>query len=398
MKIKKYEAVDMEDALRLIKNDLGSDAVILSTRNIKKGGLKFGLFSRQLVEVTAAVDEKVSNNLSFKRVNRFNQFSDSNLILDPLYRELGEMKDMLNSISESKNGCGFPVECQKIKEELNYFNKMICPVLEKKGIYSQNIKELYKEIILNGINERLALELIDKTNKMCPKSKLENKKYLESCLAKIMMDMLKVSGSIKLEENNRKIVVLVGPTGVGKTTTIAKIASIYSMLKKKKVVLATVDTYRVGAIEQLKMYAKIIKIPVDIISSMKNFKDFVNRYKDKDLILIDTVGRGYQDSAHLNELKSLFNNGISLETHLALSITTKDNDLSNIINKFSAIPIDRLLFTKLDESTNFGSIFNHSINANIPISYLTTGQKIPEDIEVAVPERIVDLILNLSKN
>lgn len=398
MKIKRYEAVNMQDAVRLIKDDLGPDAVILSTKNIKKDRFGFGLFSRQWIEVTAAIDEKTTNSLRQRKANVLHGLSRRDLELDPLKRDLEEMKDILHSLSIKRDGCASVMECQRVKEEFNHFSRTVCSLLQQKDIYSQSLMGLYKKLIFNGIDEKLAAELIAEVNRICPKSKLEDNDYLTASLAKIMMEMVRVSGSLKLEKGGQSIVVLVGPTGVGKTTTIAKMASLYSMLKKKRVGLVTIDTYRIGAIEQLKTYAKIIGIDVDVILNIKDFGNYINRNQDKDLILVDTVGRSHLDPSQINELKTFFNGEISVETHLALNVTTKDKDLVNIIDKFSEIRIDKLLFTKLDESTTFGSIFNHSVNTKIPLSYLTTGQKVPEDIEIAVPERIVDLILHISRN
>ena len=189
-----------------------------------------------------------------------------------------------------------------------------------------------------------------------------------------------------------------GPTGVGKTTTISKIASDYSMKKRKKVALATLDTYRIGAVEQLKIYAHIIGLPVEVIHDAKHLKELACKSSDKDLILIDTIGGNRIHPSLFEEIKSIGNNGTTVENHLVLNTSTKDGDLSGSIRKYSSVPVNRLIFTKLDESSTYGSIYNQTVHSGIPVSYLTTGQNIPEDIETATPERIVDLILHITKN
>jgi flagellar biosynthesis GTPase FlhF len=206
------------------------------------------------------------------------------------------------------------------------------------------------------------------------------------------------AGPLRIEPGKQKVVAFIGPTGVGKTTTIAKLAAIHAIKMKKQVALITLDNYRIGSIDQLKIYAKIIGIPIEVASTGKEFKECLNRLKDKDLILIDTAGMSQRNEYQFNELRIFFNKVRSVETHLLLSATTKEADLIDILARFKVFRINKLLFTKLDESTSYGNMLNQLIRSKIPVSYFTNGQQVPEDIEIATLEKLVDLITDQEKD
>ena len=217
------------------------------------------------------------------------------------------------------------------------------------------------------------------------------------CLIRVLKEMGITAGPVRIETGKQKVVAFIGPTGVGKTTTIAKLAAIQAIKMKKQVGLITLDNYRIGSIDQLKIYAKIIGIPIEVASTGKEFKECLNRLKDKDLILVDTAGMSQRNEYQFNELRIFFNKVRSVETHLLLSATTKEDDLIDILAKFKVFRINKLLFTKLDESTSYGNKLNQLIRSKIPVSYFTNGQQVPEDIEIATLEKLVDLIINKHK-
>jgi flagellar biosynthesis protein FlhF len=222
--------------------------------------------------------------------------------------------------------------------------------------------------------------------------RIEVKEYAEAYLQELLTRMVKVSGPLLGRDAKRKVAVLIGPTGVGKTTTIAKLAARYALGEKARVALIAMDTFRVAAVEQLKDYGKLLGIPVDVAGSIGDVKEILNKRKDADLILMDTAGRSQRDHIHMAELADLFRQGLALETFLVLSATTKEDDLKDILKKYKWVPLDSLIFTKLDETTTYGNIFNTLVGTGKSLSYLATGQKVPEDIELASPGRVTDLI------
>ena len=187
---------------------------------------------------------------------------------------------------------------------------------------------------------------------------------------------------------------LVGPTGAGKTTTIAKIAADLVYRSQKKVALVSLDTYRIGGIEQLRIYGDIMKIPVEAAQDRKDLEECARRHADKDVILIDTMGRSHKDRAYSGQLSEVFKGLDKVETHLVLSVSSHEKLFSESYQQFSPLGVDRVLFTKLDEGLNYGSMLNFSLRHRLPFSYFTTGQRVPEDIEVAARDRVIRLIFN----
>jgi flagellar biosynthesis protein FlhF len=212
------------------------------------------------------------------------------------------------------------------------------------------------------------------------------------------MKISKVTGGLRVEPGRQRIMALVGPTGVGKTTTVAKLASEQLLKFRQKVGLITIDTFRIAAVEQLKVYAKIMGVPISVVSGRDDLSLAIREFADRDAIFIDTGGRSQRDAVQMSEIYQIFGRDLPIEVYLTLSVTTKDTDQSEITRRFGQIPLAGVIYTKLDESTTFGSIFNHSIRFKTPVAYLTTGQKVPEDIEVATKERLVDLLLNIAGN
>jgi flagellar biosynthesis protein FlhF len=180
---------------------------------------------------------------------------------------------------------------------------------------------------------------------------------------------------------------------VGKTTTIAKLAALYTIGRKAKIALVTIDTFRVGAVEQLKTYSRIMGVPLEVASTPKELEKALAAHTDKDLVLIDTVGRSPKDKETIEGLRSMLDSTFTIETHLCVAATTRERELRGIVESFSALPISRLLFTKLDESSSFGSIVNLQLENKLPLSYFTRGQRVPEDIEPASGKKVAELIL-----
>ena len=219
---------------------------------------------------------------------------------------------------------------------------------------------------------------------------------LRGLLAEALAGLVKCAGSLRMKKNGPRIIAIVGPTGVGKTTTIAKLAAMHALSRNASVAMVTTDNFRVGAIEQLKTYAKIMDLPLEVAATSQELAKVLARHADKDLILIDTAGRSPKDAERLEELKGYLECQPGIETYLCMSATTRARELDEIIATFGVLPITRFLFTKLDESESYGCIVNTHLKHKLPLSYFTTGQKVPEDIEVASARKLAALVVKES--
>ena len=192
---------------------------------------------------------------------------------------------------------------------------------------------------------------------------------------------------------NRKYVNVLGPTGVGKTTTIAKIAARALLEHKKKVGFITTDTYRIAAIEQLRTYANLLQAPVEVVYDKQDFKEAIAKMKDLDVVFIDTAGRNYKESKYVDDVKNLIDFDLDMESYLVLSVTSKEEDMKTIVDKFTSFPIGKFIFTKVDETSSVGPIFNLMKQYGKGVAYYTDGQEVPEDISEATLKKLIDLLL-----
>jgi flagellar biosynthesis protein FlhF len=267
----------------------------------------------------------------------------------------------------------------------------------KNRLTHSHVRELYAvylKMLNQGVEEHVALDLAAGLNRLNP----SGERLTSQAMKAFLIDVFDAFGiaiePIKFNQGHEKVVALVGPTGVGKTTTAAKIAAVARYRQsQKQVALITIDNYRVGGSAQLEKYAEIIGIPFRFAANKKSLMQALNKLKSNDLILVDTPGVSLRNVKQVEELRWMLAKIRHLETHLLLSATTKEEDMIDAIDKFGAVSIDRLIFTKIDESRTYGNVLNQLIKSKIPVSYFTKGQQVPEDIETATQEKIVDLIL-----
>lgn len=351
MIIKKYEAYTMSEALNSIKHEMGPEAVIISKRQVRQKGL-LGFFKPKRLEITAAVDENIKKE-SIKEEKVIDKQSNNNKDIE---KELNEVKDMLQKLMDKKKG----------KKE------------KKIGVKKMLIERDVDEEVINSITSNLKSrdEYKDTT-------RIPDKAIAEEICAL-------VSTGIGREG---RVHALIGPTGVGKTTTIAKLAAINSLHTEKKVGLLTIDTYRIGAVEQLKIYADILRMPFEVVNSVSAIEKSMDNLKDCDMVFVDTTGRSIKNVMQLSELKLYLDRIKPDSIHLVLSMTTKYCDLQNIVNGFSAMNYNSVILTKFDETSTYGSVINIAHNTKVPISYITIGQNVPDDIEAADKQKLLNLVL-----
>ncbi|MEX0818880.1 MAG: AAA family ATPase, partial [Pirellulaceae bacterium] len=225
---------------------------------------------------------------------------------------------------------------------------------------------------------------------------LNDRLLVKSRLARLLEEELRCCGPTRVTRGTRRIVALVGPTGVGKTTTIAKLAANFHLREKHRVGLITVDTYRIAAVEQLRTYADIIDLPMEVVSTPREMRTAIARLSDLDLILMDTAGRSPQDDLRIQELKALLNEAHADEVHVVLSSVASPASMKQAAERFLEVGATSLLLTKLDESTGLGSILPVLRSSKLPVSYLTNGQNVPEDIASADRGKLARNILGVS--
>lgn len=395
MIIKKYVVSTMNEAMMKINEEMGKDAIIISQRKVKKGGF-LGLFSKKLIEVTATAsskEENEENNKEFKDIKNSikelnNNLNNKNVFHDEFYKSLrkatnsnleAKNEENVKPISEPELELDEDIEKHKLLKEMKEMKKMLKNISNDGKIKEES---LIKKLIEKDINENLAKNISKKVENI--EENIEVKEKLKI----VMENMIKVSN-----DNIGKITALIGPTGVGKTTTIAKLAGRISLVDKKKVGLITIDTYRIGAVEQLKTYADIMNIPFRVVFSLKEMEKAVLDLKDCDVILIDTTGRSSKKVMQISELRAFINKVSPDNIHLVVSSTTKNRDIETIINGYKVLEYDDVIMTKLDETTTYGSILNISDISEKPISFITIGQDVPDDIKEATKDELIELIL-----
>jgi len=264
-------------------------------------------------------------------------------------------------------------------------------------LFASTLMPSYQRLLASGMDETLARHLIEKAQNSLEPDKLSDASSVQEHVARLVLKSTPASGPLGAPAGEPIVAAFVGPTGVGKTTTIAKLAAHYALGEKRQVALVTLDTYRIAAVEQLRLFAKIIGLSVDIVLTADELAQALVRHHDKEIVLIDTAGRSQRDVLQMAELTSFFTDNQRVEVHLVLSATASLANLSDTVARFKPLGLTSLLFTKLDESTAFGPLLSTALHTQLPMSYFTTGQRVPEDIEVATPERVVDLILNVSQ-
>lgn len=381
MIIKKYLAKNMNEALIKIRSELGKDAIIISQRKVRAAGVK-GYFSPKIIEITAAIENSKTPAKSERRkyTKSSNDFNES---LEDFKKLIQKGQDGL----KAKN-----IEQQVHKPENKQENK-----LEKSELDSEakEIKNLLSKVIKNTEKEE---DLILKKLKDIDIDEVFFEEIREQCsddVKNFEEDFNKVlSKDIHIWDGdlNGKV-VLVGPTGVGKTTTIAKLAGRLSLIDKKKVGLITIDTYRIGAVEQLKTYAEIMGIPFRVVITLKEMEQAIKDLEDCDVVLIDTTGRSSKNYMQISELRAYVNKVNADHTALVVSSTTKNRDLDVIIKGYSEIGYDKIIITKLDETRAYGSIYNICKKSNSKIAYITTGQNVPDDIKRPKIEELKKIVL-----
>lgn len=439
MIVKKFQAPTEMEAVIKAREELGSTAVVLNIKSIKQRGLA-RLFKKDAVEVTAALEEKdivdginknkpvFDNNAASgqeakpeRMINQsmvsggtsstINLIADDNTAvssasaieqkLDSLHNLLQNQgnlnSDMSSSGSQGKTvaASAYTKRMSDIKEDISGAAGENKQVKERENANYKFLQLIYKKLIDNEVDSRFADEIIGEIE-----NSLKKESNLDSILAAVYQKIILKLGKPKTIEigDKAKVIFFIGPTGVGKTTTIAKIASSFKIEKEARVAFITADTYRIAAVEQLNTYASIIDCPVSVVYSVEDMNKSLSEYKDYDLILVDTAGRSHKATEQMDELKAFIEevaqraDEFDFECYLTLSLTTKYKDLKSIADKYDDVDW-AVIFTKLDETCSVGNILNIRMLTDRPLSYTTSGQNVPDDIEVINEQGIARQLL-----
>ena len=415
MVIKKYIVKNMNEALTRIRYELGKDAIIISQRKFRKPGIK-GLFSKKIIEVTAAIEnssngEKNNSNQDKDYLKKDEEFQNSlesikRLMRDEVSasRETVKIREVQtpekldykiwehnSNIEKEVSIGGLEKEKKKnedaniesIHREVSELKNLFSKVIEGKP-YHQKPNDYLKEKLKHlEIDEEFQDEIIQEVTENSNGSMDETEMLRDIFEKNILISRQGLSGRV----------VLVGPTGVGKTTSIAKLAGRLALVEKKKVGLITVDTYRIGAVEQLKIYAEIMNIPFEVVITMKEMEEAIDKMKECEIILIDTTGRSSKNAMQISELRAFIQKANPDHVNMVISATTKNSDIKSILKGYSELKYDNIIITKLDETTVYGSLYNIAKIANKPVNFITIGQNVPDDIKVPTKEEIASFIL-----
>jgi len=407
VKIKKFTAPTEQEAIEKVKAELGPDALIINIKRIQPGGL-FAFFRKPSVEVMAAYDDKSASGAAATVMTVEETTTKENVIAQSQHLE----PDLVQKFESSKKD----VQIAQQEEKIQMLQDMLLATSDmlskaqsnltvskhvesaESRIYQNNLLQIfYNTLIENQVNEDFARETLDELDKKELVEKLDINFVVKIVYNKIV-ETIGAPSALKptRSKGNPQIFAFVGPTGVGKTTTIAKLTADLSLHKNLDVGLITADTYRIAAIEQLKTYGDILGIDVAVAYKPEELVEHIRAKKDHcDIILIDTAGRSHKDDNNLRELKEFINSHELIEKFLVLSLTTKFDDMMDIVDKYSRICDFRIIFTKLDETNKIGNIANLSHKTGKKLSYITFGQNVPDDIKTIAPNEVAMRLLGL---
>jgi flagellar biosynthesis protein FlhF len=420
MRIKKFVGQTVQEAMVEMKRIMGSEAVVLNTRKITKGGL-LNFLSKEYFEVTAALDDQPRGDEHYRyrsadagdgfrtgyeqqqRAERSPADIDLNSNLEHLKRVAEQFtqkrqpaepyspKQMQTPSPRNGERYALSNEIDQIKNTLRELSEHI--KYTKMPALPENLKKSYLNMLGEDVDEKLAADIVQTVYGRLQEEQYFDRKLTEKHILREIESI--IAGKEPVRRGNRRksrTVVLVGPTGVGKTTTIAKLASISKLIHQQDVALISVDTFRIGAIEQLRTFASIADIPMEVVYKPAEMQAALRKFRSCDVIYIDTVGRSQRKPKELNELRRFVDECKADEVHLVMSASTTPRGLLDIASRFAVMQPNRVIFSKLDEAVSFGPLLNVSRQYRLPISFVTTGQDVPDDIVAVDSSKFASMV------
>ena len=402
MKLKTFTAPTYTEALNKIKAELGDDVVIVSSKEVKKKTLT----SPGLYEIVVAIedDRKIQKKPS-KEEDVLLKLSTAAKEISSISKEVETKQTPTNKLNIPKNDeiLALKEEISKIADTLKYLQATVWDITNKNELnLPPEFSEIYALAKASGITSKYLNEIMKLTIKYMPLKMRKNRNAIKRYFHTLLKKMIPIRIEREIKPPHKKIMMFVGPTGVGKTTTIAKLAAryAYKLSSRHKVGIITLDTYRIGAVEQLMTYAKMMKLPIETVVDPGDFEEALEVLRHNDYILIDTVGSSQHDREKIEKLSGFLkvNTFAEININLVLSAITKYEDLCDIYKNFSILPIDTLIFTKLDETKTYGNIFSLLLDTKKPVSYFSIGQEVPDDLMEANAEYLLNGILEKEFN
>jgi flagellar biosynthesis protein FlhF len=382
MQIKRFEARDMRTALRLIKKELGPDAVILSARSLKKENKIIGRIKSVGVEVTAAVDgyhlpAEINPALAAGALNSYRRNASSSPGTPP-------KRNFRQSVGS--------------RMKTLYARKRPHHPANTTGSGNNDLlADVFQHLLSQEVKRDIANDIIDALKALYSENRIDTTGQVISNISNILKQKRKGAGAPLHTASGCKVVAVVGPTGVGKTTTVAKLAARYVIERHKNVALISLDSNRVGGAGDLKVYAKAIGVPVKAAATTAAFKAAVTEFRKFDIVLVDTCGFNHKKQDQIDDLKAWLDCIDAIEIHLALPATGKESDLLNTFRCLNDIDVQHLIFTKLDESCTYGNLINVLVHHPLPVSFVTNGREVPNAIETGSMDKIVEHLLGAFK-
>jgi flagellar biosynthesis protein FlhF len=440
MKTKKIIADSMPLALRMVRQQLGDNAIIVNTRSIKTGGV-LGLFRKLKYEVTAysietesvlpersfmiepkkgielttTTDVKQQETMNKDIENNISSYSQNPQKLYNFYAQSAKVEEVPPSkiaepvenpakvtapkVDETNTSKSIEQneQSEPLLDELKHMRKMMMNFMlnnqDSKTLPSGLVKwinRLKAQGVTEEVSEYIISCLMKKYETITGISDEEIKQEIEQIIQAIFQKRIPESNVIS---ENTRIINVVGPTGVGKTTSIAKLATEQILKQKRRVAMITTDVYRIGAVEQLKTYAGILNVPIEVVRSAEDLEQALINLKNFDLIYMDTTGRNYKEIKYLESVNEFLKQPIESENYLALSLTTKYEDIQILLERFLDSPVKKIILTKFDETSSYGTILNIAFHFPYQIAYITNGQSVPEDITATDPTLLTSYLL-----
>ncbi|MGJ7909869.1 flagellar biosynthesis protein FlhF [Neobacillus sp. LXY-1] len=398
MKTRKIIADTMPLALKKVRQELGENAIIVNTRVIKSGGL-LGLFTKQKYEVTAySIDKNQSEEKEVLpkteppkkdpvEVNREEQEPlNSGFHKKPqnLYQFYSQQPSKPEAIIPPTPAVESTKHDTTMLDELTSLRKMMMTFMmgENQGnVRPAALSKIVEHLKKQGVEETVVEHIVSTIMKKYDSLNELTEATIKTEILTIIIDLIikRVPKTFAISDQTR-IINVIGPTGVGKTTSIAKLATEQVLKQKRKVAMITTDVYRIGAVEQLKTYAGILNVPIEVVRSGDELASTLDKLKNYDLIYMDTTGRNYKEEKNRESIKEFLFHPPESDNYLAISLTTKYEDLRVLLDEFSKSPVQKLIFTKADETSSYGTVLNIAYQYSYQLAYITTGQSVPEDI------------------